>query len=118
MICFVFQLTMSYPSYYHNNPSNATTQYTAAQPAGQSGGSDGYGDTLWMGGLEPYMDSNFIDQAFKEALQRSDHIIKKVTLPFDKVRRKITASHLRLYEASMLFDDITVQLIFIGRPTS
>lgn len=41
--------------------------------------------TLWMGDLEPYMDDNFLYHAFKEALERSDTVIKEVKYPLNRM---------------------------------
>ena len=41
--------------------------------------------TLWMGDLEPYMDDNFLVHAFKEALERSDNVVREIKTPLNKV---------------------------------
>lgn len=41
--------------------------------------------TLYMGGLEPYMDDNFIVCAFKEIMERPDNIVKNIKFGRDKI---------------------------------
>ncbi|KAF6040978.1 TRNAU1AP [Bugula neritina] len=48
--------------------------------------------TLWMGDLEPYMDNNFLVHAFREALMRTDNIIRDIKAPLNKMTGKIPGS--------------------------
>lgn len=41
--------------------------------------------TLWMGDVEPYMDDGFLINAFKQALDRPDNIVKDIKYPINRM---------------------------------